>query len=381
MQLSKWSIITATLLLTQAVQAEDYVRVQYLQYNENDNRVDVIAPSIELNKDFGVDYTLNIKFVTDAVSGASPTYSDTSSGASVYHRGIVNDPNTIKKENIAFEEHRLAPSVALTKRFENRDELTLSYSKSYESDYDSNNFSISYLKWADASKNRSFDATLTYQANAILIKECDAFNYACSQSDALSGASSEQASSLAHVQLGGTQIIDESSLIKASLFYGQEDGYLSNPYYNIVRNSNLVEAEQKPDERTSYGFGVKYFKNFGKLTSKVGYNYYSDDWDITAHTLTLDNYYELNNAFTVGLGLRYYQQSEAEFYSVDPNFFSNQIIASMDEKMSDFNAITYKLPLIYQQNDALSYDIALNYYQQSTDLSASYFSVGAKYKF
>lgn len=381
MQLSKISVVAATLLLTQTLQAEDYVRVQYLQYNENDNRVDVIAPSIEVNKDFGIDYTLNVKFVTDAVSGASPTYSDTSSGASVYHRGVVANPNNIQKENIAFEENRLAPSVALTKRFENRDELTLSYSKSYESDYDSNNFSVNYLMWADESKNRSFDATLTYQDNAILIKECDAFNYACSSSDALSGASSKEKSSLAHIQLGATQILDESSLMKASLFYAKEDGYLSNPYYNIVRNGNLVEAERKPDQRSSYGFGLKYFKNFGDLTTKLGYSYYGDDWDITAHTLTLDNYYELNDAFTVGLGLRYYLQSEAEFYSADPNFFSNQIMASMDEKMSDFSAITYKLPLIYTQNDHLSYDIALNYYQQSTNLSASYFSVGAKYKF
>lgn len=381
MQLGKISVVTATFLFTQTVNAEDYVRVQYLQYNESDNRVDVIAPSIEVNKDFGLDYTLNVKLVTDAVSGASPTYSDTSSGASVYHRGSVNNPNSIQKENIDFEESRLAPSVALTKRFDNRDELTLSYSKSYESDYDSNNFSVNYLKWANASKNRSFDATLTYQDNTILIKECDPFNYACSQSDALSGASSQQSASLIHIQSGITQILDESSLAKASLFYAKEDGYLSNPYYNIVRNGNLVEAERKPAERSSYGFRLKYFKNFGDLTTKVGYSYYNDDWDISSHTLNFDNYYELDNAFTIGLGLRYYLQSEAEFYSADPNFFSNQIVASMDEKMSDFSAITYKLPLIYKQNRHLSYDLALNYYKQSTDLSASYVSVGAKYTF
>ena len=185
---------------------------------------------------------------------------------------------------LIFDEDRASGAVALTKRLANRDELTLSYSKSYESDYDSNTFSFNYLKWADESKNRSFDISTTYQNNTILIKRCDPFNYACSNSDAISGASSEQDSSLLHLQLGMTQIIDKSSLAKISLFYATEEGYLSNQYYNVVKNGNTVEAEQKPDERTSYGFGLKYLKNFGDLTTKLGYAYYNDDWEMDAHT-------------------------------------------------------------------------------------------------
>jgi len=381
MQLSRLSVITATLLLANTVEAEDYVRVQYLQYNESDDRVDVIAPSLEVNKDFGTDYTLNVKVVGDSVSGASPTYSDTSSGASAYNRGVVSNVSNINKQNIEFDEDRAFTSIGLTKRFENRDELTLAYSKSYESDYDSNTFSMSYLKWADESKNRSFDTTVTYQDNTILIKECDPFNYACSLSDAISGASSEEESSLTQLQFGMTQIIDESSLAKVSLFYSTEDGYLSNQYYNIVRNSNTVEAERKPDEREAYGFGLKYFKNFGELTTKLGYSYYTDDWDIDAHTITVDNYYELNPSLTLGFGLRYYTQNEAEFYNDSPDFFTTQLLASMDEKMSDFDALSYKSSLTYTYNEKLSYDIGVNYYDQSRDLSATYFTAGVKYKF
>jgi len=382
MQLNKLSIVAATLLLAQStLHAEDYVRVQYMQYTESDDRVEVIAPSLEVNKDFGSDYTLNVKLVGDMVSGASPTYSDTSSGASTYNRGVVANPSNINKQNIDFEEERAFASVGLTKRFENRDEMTLSYSKSYESDYDSNTFGLNYLKWLDDAKNRSLDMTLTYQNNIILIQECDPFNYACSNSDALSGASSEQDSNLIHLQLGYTQILDESSVAKASIFYSKEEGYLSNQYYNIVRNSNTVEAERKPDERTSYGFGLKYHKNFGALTTKLGYNYYSDDWEIDAHTVTIDNYYELNPSFTLGFGLRYYTQSEAQFYSEEINFFTTQTIASMDDKMSEFDAMTYKLSLTYTQNEKLSYDASINYYDQSTDLSATYFTAGIKYKF
>ena len=97
--------------------------------------------------------------------------------------------------------------------------------------------------------------------------------------------------------------------------------------------------------------------------------------------LTIDNYYEVNSAFTIGFGLRYYTQSEAEFYSDNINFFTTQTIASMDKKVSDFDAMTYKLSVTYKQNEELSYDVGINYYDQSTDLSATYFSAGIKYKF
>ncbi|MEA3228960.1 MAG: DUF3570 domain-containing protein [Campylobacterota bacterium] len=64
------SLIASTLLVGLALEADDYVSIEYLQYNENENRTSVSAPSIILNKDFGTDYTLNASLVVDVVSGA-----------------------------------------------------------------------------------------------------------------------------------------------------------------------------------------------------------------------------------------------------------------------------------------------------------------------
>ncbi len=387
MQLNyKLSMAAAVVLFSNTLQAEDYVRVNYMQYSEANSRVEVNAPSIEVNKDLGVDYTLNAKLISDSVSGATPIYVDTSSGATGYSKrgtGITSSNTT--KQNVDMTELRNYAAFSLVKRLENRDELTTSFSKSYESDYDSNTLSIGYLAWEDETKNRSYDIGLTYQLNEILIKDCTQ-NAQCTNADAISGASAKETSSMISTEIGMTQIIDTTSLAKASLFYSSEDGYLSNPYYNVVRNNNGttadVVAERRPDKRAAIGFNLKYIRAFSDtLSTKFKYKFYNDDWGINSHTLDINNYYKLNNKYTVGFGLRYYTQSQADFYSESTTYFTNQTNASHDDRLSSFNAITYKTSLDYKYNDKISYNIGFNMYKQSTDLSATYSSIGFKYKF
>ena len=375
----KLSLVAASVLLASSVMAEDYVRVNYMTYDESNSRVSVKAPSIEINKDFGVDYTLNTSIVSDSVSGATPIYVDTSSGASAFRsRGIDKSP--IKK-NVNFTEQRTSASFSLVKRLDNRDEITAGFSKSYESDYDANTLSFDYLHWANNSKNRSYNFGASYALNNILIEDC-LYNAQCGTPDTISSASKKESSNTITTQVGITQIIDQSSLMKADIFYNVEDGYLSNPYYNVVRNTNKIVAETRPDKRVAYGFNLKYIKAFrSNFSSKFKYKFYTDDWGITSHTLNINNYYEINSKFTLGFGLRYYTQSEAKFYNESTNYFTTQEYASHDDRLSSFNATTIKTSLAYKYSDKISYDISFNKYDQSTGLSAFYSTIGFKYKF
>lgn len=374
----KLSLVTASLLTS--LMAEDYVSLQYLQYDENDNKVSVSAPSLEVNKDFGLDYTLNTKLIVDSVSGATSILTDTSSGASAFSRSESTNSNNIKKQNVEFTEQRSYIGFSLLKRFDkSRDELTTSLSRSYESDYESVNIGFDYLHWLNESKNTSINFGLSYQMNEILIKECT-LNYQCA--DSTSSASEKMDSSLYSLETGVTQIIDKSSLIKANIFYSNEDGYLSNPYYNVARdNYTKLIAEIRPNKRTSYGFNLKYFKSLNsKFDYNLKYKYYTDDWDINSHTIDLNTYYKFTKKFILGLGLRYYNQSEAKFYN-NKSFDNNEKYASSDERLSSFDAITYKTNFIYKANKKIEYNLSYNMYEQSTDLKANYMGVGLKYKF
>jgi hypothetical protein len=375
----KLSLVTASILFTSSIYAEDYVRVNYMTYDESNSRVSVKAPALEINKELGVDYTLNASIVSDTVSGATPIYVDSASGASAFNSRGTNKIPT--KRNVKFSEQRTSSSLSLVKRLENRDEVTSSFSKSYESDYDANTLSVDYLHWANKSKNRSYNIGVSYALNNVLIKDCS-YNAQCGTPDSISSASKHETSTTIATQIGLTQIVNKSSLFKTDIFYSAEDGYLSNPYYNVIRNTNKIVAETRPDKRISYGYNLKYIKAFTSyFSSKFKYKFYTDDWDITSHTIDVNNYYEINSKFILGFGLRYYTQSEANFYNKSTNYFTTQQYASHDDRLSSLNSTTKKISLDYKYSDKISYDISFNKYNQSTGLSAFYSTVGVKSKF
>lgn len=379
---TRLSIVTCSLLLASSLAAEDYVSVQFLQYDESDDRTSISSPSIEISKDIGVDHNLKVGVSTDSVSGASPTWYDSTSGASAYSREKGIHKDDVKYDNVEYDDDRVGISALLTTRFASRDELNLGLNYSQEDDYEAREVSAEYLHYLGANKNQSLSVGFSYQANSIDVVCIE--NSAC---DTISGASGMTSDlNVITTEVGFTQIIDQDSLAKASLFYINEDGYLSNPYMNVVRetapNSSIVDvvAENKPDTRVAYGATLQYIVALTDwLSSNNRYRFYSDDWDVTSHTVSSELYYALGRFWLFGAGVRFYTQSEAEFY--EAGYFSDEEYASSDERMRAFEAMSYKVNATYKISEAVSVNVGLNYYDQQDSFNATYYNVGLKYSF
>ncbi|CAA6807197.1 MAG: Unknown protein [uncultured Sulfurovum sp.] len=365
-------IASLAIVSSNALYAENYVAIEYLQYDENDNRVSVSTPTLSASYDIGTDYTIKGDIVLDAVSGATPTWQpDTTSGASQR-----NNTGDYEYKNQTFDEQRTAASLMLTTRFDNRDELNTGIDISRESDYYGNTVSVEYLHYTDDSHNQSVNIGASYSFNEIL-----SYDY-----DTASGASSRETSNSINIQAGLSQILSDSSVIKAEAFAIKDDGYLTNPHALVVKNYNtanqILTNENRPEERLAYGATLKYISLVkDDLSYKANYRFYTDDWGINAHTLDNDVYYELNKQITLGAGLRYYVQSEADFYNASKDYFTNQAFASSDERLSDFDAFTYRTSIDFKQNEKLSYNLGAQFYTQSTGLDATMFTTGIKYRY
>ncbi len=367
------SKVTAiAIIASNALYAENYVAVEYLQYDENDDRVSVSAPTLSASYDIGTDYTIKGDFVFDAVTGATPSWQpDSASGASTR-----DNSGDYAYKNQEFDEGRTAGSLMLTTRFDNRDELYTGIDISRESDFYANTVSAEYMHYTDASHNQSINVGASYSFNEIL-----SYDY-----DTSSGASSKETSSSINVQGGLTQVLSGSSSMKAEAFVIADDGYLTNPHATIVRDYNTANqkllTENRPDRRLAYGVNLKYITLLNDdISYKANYRFYTDDWEINSHTIDNDIYYAMNKRFTFGLGLRYYTQTEADFYNGAKDFFTNQEFASSDERLSDFDAFTYKASVDFKQNDNISYNLGAQFYSQSTGLDATMLTTGLKYKF
>jgi len=378
----KLSIVASMMLVGANALAEDYISLQYMSYDEDSGKTSIHSPHIEFNKDFGVDYTLNLTYVHDSVTGASPIYYDTTSGATPKLSTGVVLQNDIRYDYVNYEDDRNAYGATLTKRFANRDELSIGLNYSKENDYKSKEISAEYLHYLDPSKNRSISFGISSQQNDILVY-CSPASKVC---DGSSGASQTVKDlKVINLEVGFTQIIDATSLIKSSLFYINEDGYLSNPYMTVVRDYNTnpkIAEDSKPNIRKAFGATLQYSKALNDAISLHGsYRYYNDDWDISSHTIDTQIFYEFNPKLTIGLGGRYYTQTKAKFYSKRRDYFTNEKYASSDPRMRDFESVNYSLSLDYKITDKLSINGSINYYEQFDFFDANYYNIGFKYKF
>jgi hypothetical protein len=391
MQLAKYSLITASLLFA-AQASEEFISVQYLQYDEADNRTSVSAPSVMVQKDIGTDYTLKVNAVSDAISGASQTYYDTSSGASAFSRGNGLTASNIKYGNIDYHDNRIAAGAALTKRLQSRDELTFGLNYSGEGDFYSYEASADYMHWLGADKNQAISYGLSYQTNEVLV-ECS-FNNACSNPNTItgrSGGSEAMTNDVINAEVSFKQVLDKKSYVKAALFAISESGYLSNPYLNIVEDYTgtvNVVAERRPKSKSAFGTAIKYAKaSSDALVYKLDYRLYSDDWGINSHTLNGKLLYQANTNWLLKFGVRYYTQTKADFYGGEfTSFSSSDTFASSDHRLADFDATTFSTGFEYKINEHYIYNLDFGSYQQGestqgNSLSASYIVTGLKYKF
>ncbi len=384
------SILACSLLSISSLMSEDYINIQYISYNEDTNRTKILAPSIEINKNFGTDYVLNISYVMDSLSGATPTYYDSSSGASASSKGDVIEEN-ITYGNIEYEDKRSAGTILLTKRFESRNEFKIGLSASRENDYNANEISTEFLFYLNKSKNSSISIGASYQKNEVLVNckfnqnGCDSSSSASEISDSSSGASESLDIEVKSAEIGFTKILNPSSFIKTSLFYTQEEGYLSNPYMSVVRHENdsiKITQENKPNKRVSYGSFIQYSKAFSKKTSMISsFRGYYDDWNIASITIDNKIYYEIAKRFTTGIGIRYYIQSRAYFYSSRSDYFSDEEYASSDRRVSQFYSLKYMLYNQLKITNNLLIDASIHYYDQPNYFSALYYTAGIIYKF
>ena len=377
----KLSLATILVLASSAV-AEDYVSINYVYYDEDSGRTTITTPSLELNKDFGADYTLNLSLLLDSVSGASPTYYDASSGASAKIQHTKVSKADIAYGDIPYADKRKAASFSFTTRFESRDELTIGADYSDENDYTAREFSAEYMHYLDPSKNRALTVGMSYQNNDVLTY-CDTPNGIC---DTASGASS--VTKKIHTfssEVGLMQVLDKTSVFKTSLFYIHESGFLSNPYMHVIRDYQSdpkITYERKPDKRTAYGLTLEYSKAITqKLSWITNYRLYHDDWGITSHTLDNTLNYEVTPKLTIGGGLRFYTQSAADFYHAGKEYFTHQQYASSDRRMRKFHAWDYHATASYQVTPKTTLNFTASYYDQPDAFKSTSYSFGIKYNF
>lgn len=395
------TVLAAGVAVAPAVEATDKLSIHYMKYQEYDDRVEVGDVVVAVEKDFGVDYTLNADFGYDSVSGASPALqpvrpSSTLSSADQQRFATATTKTAatllgydagsayaVRKTNLT--DTRKSANISLTMRNEKRHETTVGVSYSKESDYISRGLSGQYLWYADKKKNRSY--TL---GGSWLHDTSDVFGTAYS-------SRYEDGLDIVNLEAGVSQILSADAYMDFTLYGTISRGYLSNHYLTIVRNIDTNEngiidlnegflgADDRPREREAIGFSTRFVRQLtDTVVLQTTYRFYNDSWKIRSHTLDIDTSWNIFPELTLMPRYSYYTQTAASFFR-DPeggdNAFGANEFGSSDLRLGDFDAHTWELGLAYHVQKSLSIEVSVADYQQSNDFNARWAVAGMTWKF
>ncbi len=308
---------------------EGQIGFKILYYQDSQpsgNRMKVIAPSVHVAKTVLGDWVIQGSGVVDVISGASPLYHSTLSGAS--GRGI--------------EDRRLAADAKVTRYFE-RWALGVGVGRSDEHDYRSNVGSVD-VRFFTPDKN----TTLTLGAAV-----------ASDRIDSVNNVAINQRRTTNEFLVGITQVLSPNDIVQSNVTIGRGRGYFNDPYKSI---------DIRPDDRNQIAWLTRWNHHFesANATLRSSYRYYRDSWSVTGHTLGAEWVQSHGNGWFTVPSMRYATQSAADFY-FDPPFptgVGTKPYYSADQRLSAFGAVTPGLKLIKEFASGWAIDFKAEYYEQ-----------------
>ena len=285
--------------------------------------VTVQGPSVLVRKNFKETYSLSANYYVDYVSSASIDV--VVSGASKY-----SETRT---------EYSLGGQYLYDKSI-----LSAGYTNSDESDYkaDTYYFNVSQDFFGDLT-------TLTF-----------GYSYAEDEVSQTGNAEFSEDINRHYYRVGISQIATPEMLLSLDYELITDEGYLNNPYRSYRYLTDPLDPsagyqfaqEVYPDTRTSDAASLRFMYYLPERRTISGsYRYFTDDWDIDAHTAQVGYSQVWRDNWTVDLKYRYYQQTNAEFYR-DLFEFASQDAKdwrARDKELSDFTNHTLSVYISYER--------------------------------
>jgi hypothetical protein len=364
-------------LAPRTVRAESAIRYKYQDYREMGGRVAVEVHSAGVEQDLGTATHVKVEGVIDAIAGATPNGQPAPAGSDEVPLAQMHDRR--KAWNAVFS-HQLG--------FAN---IAAGIANSRESDYVSTGWSLNTL----------FDFN---QKNTTVLA-----GVAGTDDDIRVFYQTARAKKRTNdVILGVTQLLSPQTSVTLNLTWGRQRGYLSDPYKLVQKNTEIISgvflpltfAENRPAERDKWALFASLNRAFPETRGAidVSYRLYHDTYDTTSHTIDLAWFQNIGERVIVRPGLRFYDQSAAEFYhyrldgtSITPVAGAprtNGPFYSSDYRLSEMQTFTYGLKIVWNATHALQFDAAFERYDmrgtdrvtpQSAFARANMITAGARF--
>lgn len=362
-----------------------------LYYGETDNRVQDISAAISATRDFDDDRKLGLSLTADTLTGASasgaialdtPQTFTSPSGNKVY----TTLPGEVPLDD-TFLDTRFAATASWTQPLARL--YTFSAGLGFSTEYDYTHMGANLSLARDFNKRN----TTVFAGVAWSQDDIDPVGGApipLSQMLDVGDASNKlgtDSKDVLDLLVGVTQVLGRSTVLRVNYSLSDSSGYLNDPYKivsvvdpltgdTVLRTpptgagpSGVYLYESRPESRLKHSVYSELKHAFGRPVLHVGYRFMTDDWGIASHTMDARFRWPMGDSFFIEPQLRYYMQSEADFYrsSLRADESLPQY-ASADFRLGSFDAVTLGVKVGGTTNGGSEWHTRLEYYMQSGEV-------------
>ncbi len=360
-----------------------------LLYYGEPQRVTAIEAVLDASHDFGGDRVGDLKFVYDALTGASPTgavpaaLAQSFTGASG-RRGFTTAPGATPLDP-NFSDNRFALSGSLTFPLDRLTKATTGLYGSTEKDYSSLAVNASLARDL-FERNTTLTVGGSYSSDTVsprggppvpfsqLVTTAPPSREGEGEGDG-AGSAPGAPKRTAGVLAGITQVINRATLLQVNASYNRVSGYLTDPYKVLSVVSPVTGApseylyENRPDLRLERVLFMRLKHDFSPAgIADLSFRYMKDDWGILSRTFELRYRQDLSPDHYLEPHVRFYRQTAADFFqhyllqgAALPAF------ASADYRLGKFEAWTAGLQYGFPVSDGKQLAVRLEYYWQFGD--------------
>lgn len=143
---------------------------------------------------------------------------------------------------------------------------------------------------------------------------------------------------------GLSQVLGRNTQIQSTVTYQHMRGFLSDPYKQVFVGGPLL-PDTRPDDRNQLIWLTRLRRHVGGLYGSLhaDYSFYLDDWGINAHTIDVAWYQNLFDLMRLIPSVRYYSQSQADFYAPWYDSPSSDGLYSSDYRLSPYGALSWRV--------------------------------------
>jgi hypothetical protein len=288
---------------------EDDLPEEFLAGGSTD-RYDITVQQFQLVTPVGENYGLSFSSSYESMSGASPWYALAPFDGS---KSIVMSGATI-------HEQRRDYNFSLRRYLDNGN-YALSIGTSKEDDYESWNGGFDL--------QRHFNNDLTTLSGGVSFSSDDINPTDASLFNRVTYESKRTSSAFFSV----SQIIDQYSVFQSSLNLTHHSGFLTDPY-------KLNDA--RPDSRTQTALSNAYRRFIPSLDAALHLDLrlYDDSFGVNSLTFEASWYQNLGDNWQITPSVRYYSQSDADFFSTVNDFSGAVALNSSDYRLASYGAIS-----------------------------------------